>query len=97
MCVERVYNMFVKVFNNDGTFRGHTIKTKSGEYSEFEETHSLKKKTQGKHYVEGTEMFERELVDFCLNCTKPACPYGNCDDYEMVKLKWKLNKEDPTE
>lgn len=25
---------------------------------------------------------DRDIVDFCLNCTKPNCVYGNCKEFD---------------
>lgn len=30
---------------------------------------------------------DQDEIDFCLNCTKETCKYGNCDDYKQFMKK----------
>lgn len=84
--------MSARIFNKDGSFRGYTIVTSGGDYSQYEETGILKRKTRCKHSNDNAEMSNKELVEFCLNCKKPNCKYGTCEDYEFEKIRLSINK-----
>ena len=33
----------------------------------------------------GDKLEDKRVVDFCLNCTKPTCKYGNCIELSIYK------------
>lgn len=64
------------VFDNDGIVR--TRPMEQGYKTEINQTKYHKPKRRG--YV--AVMNNQEIINFCLNCTKKACPYGTCVELE---------------
>lgn len=64
------------VFDNDGIVR--TRPMEHGYRTEIEK----KKGHNPKHKRYDVVMNNPEIIKFCLNCTKKACPYGTCKELE---------------
>lgn len=41
---------------------------------------------------EYSAIYEREVAQFCLNCTRENCPSGNCIDYELFIKEYRRRK-----
>lgn len=39
----------------------------------------------------GDKLEDKRVVDFCLNCTKPTCKYGNCIELTEYRKGLKNN------
>lgn len=38
-------------------------------------------------------IYDKELANFCMSCTKVACPYGTCEDFrEFAKSRKAVKK-----
>lgn len=41
---------------------------------------------------EFSAIYEREVAEFCLNCTRKDCPHGTCKDYELFIYEYRRRK-----
>lgn len=81
------------IWAKDGSFKGRAIITKSGDYREVDV--EPKKKGRGTKKQQNTEITDKRLIDFCLNCKKPTCKYGDCPDYDYYKFKLQMEDKNP--